>query len=152
MCSSGTRTVRQASGIRGAGFLENDSQRINLRSEGQVQSAEELGESVIVALGGSPVRLKDVATVVEGPEPKFGDAQIDGTEGVVLTAYRQLEADTLDVTRRLEAELEKLRPALESQGITIHTPLFRQADFIRHAIGNVTRNGTPARFISRAVT
>lgn len=130
-------TVRQASGIRGAGFLENDSQRINMRSEGQVQSPDELSESVIIALGGVPVKLKDVALVIEGPEPKFGDALIDGLQGVLLNAYRQIEADTLDVTRRLEAELEKLRPVLERDGIRVHTGLFRQADFIEHAIGNV---------------
>src|SRR5205823_14929901 len=132
--------VRQATGIRGAGFLENDRQRINLRSEGQVKNVEELGESVITTIAGAPVRVKDVAQVIEGAEPKFGDAQIDGLPGVVLTAYRQLEADTLDVTRRLEAEVEKLRPVLERQGITIHTPLFRQADFIEHAVGNVAHS------------
>ena len=132
--------VRQSSGIRGAGFLENDSQRINLRSEGQVVNIAELGESLVTTVAGAPVRLKDVAQVVEGPEPKFGDAQIDGTPGVVLTAYRQLEADTLDVTRRLEAELEKLQPVLERQGITYQPRLFRQADFIEHAVGNVAHS------------
>jgi CzcA family heavy metal efflux pump len=132
--------VRQSSGIRGAGFLENQSQRINLRSEGQVLNIDELGESVVTTVAGSPVRLKDVASVIEGPEPKFGDAQIDGRPGVVLTAFRQLEADTLDVTRRLEAELEKLRPVLARQGITCHMGLFRQADFIENAVGNVAHS------------
>jgi CzcA family heavy metal efflux pump len=132
--------VRNASGIRGAGFIENDRQRINLRSQGQVQNPAELGETVVTTVAGSPVRLKDVAKVVEGPEPKFGDALIDGEQGVVLTAYRQLEADTLDVTARLEAELDELRPLLESQGITYHPRLFRQADFIEHAVGNVAHS------------
>jgi CzcA family heavy metal efflux pump len=132
--------VRQSSGIRGAGFLENDRQRLNVRSEGQVQNAAKLGESVITLVAGAPVRLKDVATVVEGAEPKFGDALIDGTPGVVLTAYRQLEADTLDVTKRLEAELEELKPVLERQGIVYHPRRFRQADFIEHAVGNVAHS------------
>jgi CzcA family heavy metal efflux pump len=133
--------ARQATGIRGAGFLENPSQRVNLRSEGQVKTAAELAETVILTTaGGNPVKLKDVARVVEGPEPKFGDALINGRPGVVLIAYRQLEADTIEVTRRLEAELEKLRPFLERQGIVYHPHLFRQADFIEHALGNVTES------------
>src|SRR5205807_920573 len=82
----------------------------------------------------------DVARVVEGPEPKFGDALIDGEPGVVLIAYRQLEADTIEVTRRLEAEMDKLQPFLERQGIVYHPHLFRQADFIEHALGNVTQS------------
>jgi CzcA family heavy metal efflux pump len=134
--------VKQASGIRGAGFLEleNDPQRINLRTEGQALKIDELGESLIPASATAPVRLKEVAEIIEGPEPKFGDAQIDGTPGVVLTAYRQLEADTLEVTDRLEAEMEKLRPILERQGIKYHPRLFRQADFIEHAVGNVAHS------------
>jgi CzcA family heavy metal efflux pump len=133
-------SVRQASGVRGAGFLENDRQRINVRSEGQVNSAYELGETLLATSAGPPVRLRDVADVVEGPEPKFGDALIDGTPGVVLIAYRQLDADTLDVTRRLEKVMDDLRPVLERQGITYHPALFRQAEFIEHAVGNVTHS------------
>jgi CzcA family heavy metal efflux pump len=134
-------TARQATGMRGAGFLENDRQRIHVRSEGQVKSAAELGGTLILTTaGGSPVKLADVARVVDGPEPKFGDALIDGKPGVVLVAYRQLEADTIEVTRRLEAEMDKLRQFLEREGITYHPHLFRQADFIEHALGNVTES------------
>ena len=129
--------VRQSTGIRGAGFIENDNQRINLRSEGQLRNIDELANTAVTAVEGTPVRLKEIADVKEGEEPKFGDALIDGKQGVVLTAYRQLEADTLDVTRRLEAELEKLRPMLEREKITYHPRLFRQANFIENAVGNV---------------
>src|ERR1019366_3708592 len=64
-------SVRRSSGIRGAGFLENDRQRLNVRSEGQVRNADALGESVITTVAGSPVRLKEVAKVEAGAEPKF---------------------------------------------------------------------------------
>ena len=129
--------TRQASGIKGAGFLENDRQRLILRTEGQVRSAAELGETVIVASEGTPVRLKDVAKVTEGAEPKFGDAAINGEPGVILVVFRQLDGDTPDVTRRVEAELERLQAGLERQGIDFHPALFRQANFIQAAIGNV---------------
>jgi CzcA family heavy metal efflux pump len=132
--------TRQASGIRGAGFIENDRQRIILRSEGQVGSARELGETVLATSEGTPVRLKDVAQVVEGAEPKFGDAAINGKPGVTVVVYRQLEGDTPEVTRRLEAKLESLRPALERQGIHYHPGLFRQASFIETALGNVNES------------
>src|SRR5436305_140805 len=132
--------VRQSTGIRGAGFLENDNQRINLRSEGQLLNVDDLKNTTVASVAGAPVRLKEVADVKEGPEPKFGDALIDGKPGVLLIAFRQLEADTLDVTRRLETEFDRLQPALERQGITCHPGLFRQAEFIEHAVGNVTHS------------
>lgn len=132
--------TRQASGIRGAGFFENDRQRVILRTEGQVRTAAALGETVVAATEGAPVRLRDVATVTDGPAPKFGDATINGTPGVILAVYKQVDSDTPETTRLVEAELEKLRPLLERQGIAYHPALFRQANFIEHAVGNVTQS------------
>lgn len=130
--------ARQASGIRGAGFLENERQRLTLRAEGQIRSVEQLGETVVTVSGSTPVRLRDVAAIVEGPAPRFGDGAIDGKPGVVLIVSKQIDGDTPAVTRRVEAELEKLRPVLERQGITYHPGLFRQASFIEYAVSNVT--------------
>src|SRR5262245_44138908 len=132
--------ARQAGGVRGAGFLENDRQRLTLRTEAQIRSADHLGQTVITTAGGTPVRLRDVAIVSEGGAPKFGDGAIDGKPGVILIVSRQIEGDTPAVTRRVEAELERLRPALEREGITYHERLFRQADFIEVAVGNVAHS------------
>jgi CzcA family heavy metal efflux pump len=129
--------VRQATGVKGAGFLENDRQRIVVRTEGQVRKPEELKETVITAAEGAPVRLKDVARVLAAPAPKFGDASVGGEPGVVLVIYRQLDSDTPEVTRRVEAELDRLRPFLRRQDIHYHPGLFRQANFIELAVGNV---------------
>jgi CzcA family heavy metal efflux pump len=130
-------TVRQASTVKGAGFLENDRQRVIVRAEGQVRTPAELGETAIVASEGAPVRLKDVARVTAAGAPKFGDASINGKPGVALVIYRQLDSDTPTVTRSVEAELDRLRPFFRAQGITYHPALFRQANFIEQAVGNV---------------
>jgi CzcA family heavy metal efflux pump len=130
--------TRQASGIRGAGFIENSRQRLTLRVEAQVRTVAELGQTVINSVNGTPVYLKDVARVIEGAEPKFGDAAIGNEPGVVLIVYKQYDADTIDVTRRVEAELARLEPQLKARGVHYHLALFRQASFIEHAVGNVT--------------
>jgi CzcA family heavy metal efflux pump len=132
--------ARRATGVRGAGFVEDDNQRHTLRVEGQVHSAAQLENAVIVAAEGTPVCLKDVARVTEAPEPKFGDATINGHPGVILVTYKQRDSDTPETTRRVEAELDRLRPLLEGQGITYHPNLFRQANFIEYAVGNVTQS------------
>jgi CzcA family heavy metal efflux pump len=130
--------ARQATGVRGAGFQENDQQRSIVRVEAQVRSAAELGAAVVTTSGGNPVWLRDVARVIEAPEPKFGDASIDGRAGVTLNIFKQFGGDTLETTRRVEAELDRLGQELKRQGIAYHAALFRQADFIRRAVGNVT--------------
>jgi Cu/Ag efflux pump CusA len=173
--------ARQATGIRGAGFLENDNQRIILRVEGQIRSAAELGATVLIAADGSRVLLNQVAAVTDAPEPLYGAAAIDGRPGVVLIVNKQLDSDTLAVTRRVEKELERLIPTLQPLAetmvrarqkgvgrfgkngdrapqikgpvpvlpqrepavraeITYHPALFRQANFIDTALGNVTES------------
>lgn len=132
--------ARQATGLRGAGFIENDHQRLNLRIEAQVYSAAALAETVITTVDGTPVRLKDIGWVTEGPEPKFGDGSINGQPGVLLIVTRQIQADTPELTRRVEAKLASLEPLLRQQGITYHPALFRQANFIEVAVGNVTQS------------
>ncbi len=130
--------ARQATGVRGAGFQENDHQRSIVRVQAQVHSATELGAAVVTTSGGTPVHLRDVARVVEAPEPKFGDASIDGQPGVTVNIFKQYGGDTLATTRRVEAELDRLRPTFPKQGLVYHPALFRQSDFIRRAVGNVT--------------
>lgn len=132
--------TRQATGVRGAGFQEKAGQRLVLRVEAQARTAAELGEAVVTTSAGTPVRLREVARVTEGPEPKFGDAAIDGKPGVTLVVYKQYGGDTLETTRAVEAELEKLRPGLERAGMHYHPGLFRQADFIQTSVGNVNQS------------
>lgn len=132
--------TREASGVRGAGFVENDNQRLVIRAEGQVHSAVELGQTVIETAQGTPVRLRDVGTVVEGPEPKYGDAVVEGQSGVVLIVYKQFDADTIEVTRRVEQELERLQRVLEREGIAYHPALMRQATMIGQAVHNVVHS------------
>jgi CzcA family heavy metal efflux pump len=143
--------ARQAGGVSAAGFQQNRNQRTVLRVEGQVGSARELAATVVAASEGTPVRLGDVAHVAEGPEPKFGDAALnddlveagrpgENKPGVVLVIYKQIDDDTREVTRRVEAELRGLEPVLARQNITYHAALFRQANFIEHAVGNVAES------------
>lgn len=68
--------ARLATGVRGAGFVETQNQRILIQTEGQSLTPAVLGEVVVTHKDGVPVRLRDVANVVEGAEPKFGDCII----------------------------------------------------------------------------
>lgn len=129
--------ARNATGMRGAGFVETDSQRIVLRTEGQSLTPEQLGDVVLTHHDGQSARLKDVARVVEGPEPKLGDAAVMGKPGVVLVVSSQYGANTLDVTKSVETALAELKPAFEAERITVYPALFRPANFIITAITNV---------------
>jgi CzcA family heavy metal efflux pump len=123
--------------VRGAGFVDTPNQRVLLRSEGQSLSPEALGRTVLHNDGGASVVLSDVATVTTAPEPGISAALVDGKPGVLLMVGAQVGVDTRAVTARLEAALDELRPVLQREGVSLRTDLFRPANFVDVATGNV---------------
>lgn len=129
--------ARKGTGVRGAGFVDTPNQRVVLRTEGQALTPEALGRTVLINEGGASVVLADVATVASAPEPPIGAALVDGRPGVLLMVGAQVGVDTRAVTARLEAALEDLKPGLASAGVTLRPDLFRPANFVDVANGNV---------------
>ena len=127
----------KATGVRGAGFIETAAQRIVLHTQGQALTPEELGDVVLSSSNGRTVRLRDVALVTDGPEPKIGDATIMGRPGIMLHISGQYGANTIEVKRAIEQALDDLKPAIRSQQIELHSDLFRPANFITAAITNI---------------
>jgi CzcA family heavy metal efflux pump len=132
-----TVAAREATGIRGAGFIETVNQRVVLQTEGQSVTAEQLARTVLVHRNGANVTLGDVASVVDGPEPRISAASIMGEPGVILMVDSQLGANVLEVTRGLDQALAELRPALAAQGVVTNAEVFRPANFIEAALTNV---------------
>jgi len=143
--------ARQSTAVRGAGFVDSANQRIVLRTEGQSLTPAQLGEVVLAHHAGVSVRLKDVAKVMEGPEPKFGDAEIMGERGVVVGVYSQYGANTMEVTRAVESALGEMAPAFASGNITVQPRLFRPANFIETSIQNVNQSLMIGGFLVAAV-
>jgi CzcA family heavy metal efflux pump len=130
-------SAQKATGVSGAGFIENRNQRLILQSEGQSLTPAEIAATVLVRQNGANVTLGQVATVVDGPAPPFSAASIEGETGVVLSIEGQYHSNTAEVTDRVEKALGELNPALKRQGITMRTDLFRPANFINTAVHNV---------------
>jgi len=129
--------AQAATGERGAGYVDTANQRIVIRTSGQALTPQQLGEVVVAPHPGLSVRLQDVADIREAPAPPFGAAQFNGRSGVVLLAYAQYQANTLEVTRALDTALAQMKPALAAENIDLDSSLFRPANFIQAALRNV---------------
>jgi CzcA family heavy metal efflux pump len=129
--------ARASTGVRGAGFVENATQRIVLQTEGQSVTPPELGEIALAHHNGVTVRLRDVARVLNAPEPKIGDAAVDGKPAVLLMISSQYRANTLEVTEALEKALDEIKPAITAEGMVLHSHVFRPANFIQASIRNI---------------
>jgi len=131
------KAAGEATGIRGAGYIETTNQRLPIIPEGQATDPAALGSTIIRGSGGDAIRLRDVATIRLAASPKFGDALIQGKPGVLLAMTSQHGANTLDVTRRVEAALADFKPVLEKQKIELHGGLHRPATFIELALHHI---------------
>lgn len=129
--------ARRATGLRGAGFIETENQRLTLRTEGASLRPEDIARTLIRQSRGVSVTLGDAADVVEAPEPATGAASVMGDPGVILNVSAQYGANTAEVTRAVEGALAGLRPTLRTAGIELHGDLFRPANFIATAARNI---------------
>ncbi len=83
------------------------------------------------------VALGDLGRVVDNSEPPVGAAAIGGHTGVVFLVAAAPGGNTLRVSRQVERVLRDAAPALAGRGVRVHPDLFRPADFIETALGNV---------------
>lgn len=129
--------AQKATGVRGAGFIDTANQRILFQSEGQSLTPDQLAQTVLLTHGVARVTLGDVANVMVAPEPPIGAAAVNGQPGIVFNVEEQYGTNTVDVTQGVEAALADLAPGLKEQGIELHADLFRPANFIDTAMGNI---------------
>jgi len=118
------------------GFVDTPSQRLQVRHVLPIATPKDLSQVVIEQQGGKPLRLGQVARVVEDHQPLSGDAVINNGPGLMLIVEKLPWANTLDVTRGVEQALDELRPGLA--GIDIDPTIFRPASFIETALHNLT--------------
>ena len=133
--------VRAAAGdavlVGGGGFVDTPNQRLAVQQAGTVQTAADLKQAIVKQAGEAPVRIGDVARVVDGFNAPIGNAIIDDGPGIMLIVEKQPTANTLELTRAVEAAFDELKPGLKD--VKVDTTIFRPATFIERSIDNLTR-------------
>ncbi|MFO0602700.1 MAG: efflux RND transporter permease subunit [Polyangiales bacterium] len=127
--------VRAGNLLLPSGSLRAGDRDYNVFSNTQVDRPTELGGLVIpqaqTAAGANPVRVRDVAEVVDGTADQANIVRINGRRGVYLRVVKQPGANTIAVVDGLRASLDRLRGVPESVKVEIS---FDQSRYIRAAI------------------
>jgi multidrug efflux pump len=111
----GQANVDQAKGI-----LENERQSFTINSNDQLSSAKEYQDVIIAYRNNAPVRLRDVASVIDGAENSKQAAWMGTTESgqpallpaVIVNIQRQPGANIISVVDRIKKVLPQLQSAL----------------------------------------
>lgn len=118
------------------GILREYGNEYGVRGIARSSDPAVLGNTFVKMVNGKPVRVNDIAEVKTGGAPKMGYASGSAKPAVIISISKQPNANTLDVTQRIEKNLEDLKKTLPPD-VKLDTHIFRQADFIETAVNNV---------------
>jgi len=128
--------LREANRNVSAGFLDDGGSEHLVTGIGRLRTLADLAATNVATRDGVAVRVSDLGRVKVGDAPRRGSASINGAPGVLLGVQRQPGANTLELTKRLDAALAELERELP-EGMALKRDLMRQADFIEAAVHNV---------------
>ncbi|MFZ9449899.1 MAG: efflux RND transporter permease subunit, partial [Alphaproteobacteria bacterium] len=130
--------LRQFGANAGGGYVDQAGREFLIRNIGRSTSLEDLRNATIGFRDGQPIALRQVARVEYGARFKRGAAGVDGQPAVILAIAKQPGADTIRLTRAVEAALAELQAGMP-RGVVADRVKFRQADFIARSIENLTQ-------------
>jgi len=133
----------------GGSFIEQGSQQINVRGVGLVSDVRDIEKTVIKAQNGTPLRIKDIAVVTQGPKIRLGQIgrayhRADGVveddndvvEGIV---FLRKGADTATMLESLHAMVNRLNDHILPPGVKI-VPYLDRDDLVHYTTHTVLHN------------
>ena len=130
--------LRQFGTNSAGGFIDQHGREYLIRNLARTTRLQDLESLTVAYRKGVAIRLGQVASVDYAARVKRGDAGHMGNPSVILSVQKQPNADTLKLTREVEAALSDLKRVLPKSVTTVDV-LFRQASFIEVSINNVLR-------------
>ena len=120
------------------GRLEQGTQRFLVRTLNEFGSVDEMANAIIATHEGQPVKLRDVATVVQGHKDREAITRVNGSESVELAIYKEGDANTVALAAGIRKEVELLGKSLPA-GSRLEL-VYDQAHFINAAISEVKQS------------
>lgn len=97
--------VSSANSNAPVGTLRGENQRTTIEASGQLLRAADYGALIVATRGGVPVKLEDVARIVDSVENDQVAGWFNGERAIVLAVYRQSDANTVDVVDMIKSRL-----------------------------------------------
>ena len=128
-----SKALKGFSSNTSGGFLELNGREYLIRNLGRTSRLDDLKNLALTARNNQAVLLRQVADVTFAPAIKRGDAGFEGKPAVILGIQKQPTADTITLTRTIEAALEDMTKSLPA-GMEAPRVTFRQASFIEASV------------------
>jgi HAE1 family hydrophobic/amphiphilic exporter-1 len=119
-----------------------------VRTLGEYRSLDEIRETVIARPAGLPIRVRDVAEVVDGFEDVRYLKEVNGVPAVTVSIQKQSGANTVAVADGIFAEVLRINAERDDLHLTV---LSDQSEFIRQSIASVRSSALWGSFLAIVV-
>lgn len=111
----------------GGGYIEKNGESLTVRADGRTETIEQMQNIVVTSKNGTPVYLKDVATVEIGKESRTGSGSENGANAVIGTALMLIGANSRivadSVDQKFKEIVKSLPPDVYAQTVLNRTKL-----------------------------
>jgi HAE1 family hydrophobic/amphiphilic exporter-1 len=128
------QAISQSNVTLPGGNVKEGLNDLYVRTQGEYESLDQIRNTVVAMVDGAPVRVKDVAEVVDGYEDLQRIAELNGVPVIRLEIQKQSGANTVTVADAIRAEVERINETRSDVRLTV---ISDQSDFIRKSINNV---------------
>lgn len=90
------------------GKLKSDKEQILIRLAGKFTQVDEIGELIVSYADGSPIKIKDVAEVVDSNKDEEILSRLNGNSAIGISIQKQSDANAVDVAERVNKALAQL--------------------------------------------
>jgi cobalt-zinc-cadmium resistance protein CzcA len=122
----------------GAGYIEHKGEAYVVRADGRISNETQIAHIVVGTRQGTPIYIRDVATVAIGRELRTGSASEDGAEVVVGTALMLIGANSRTVAAAVDSKMVEVAKSLPPH-IRVKTVLNR-SKLVNATIKTVEKN------------
>jgi len=131
-------SLKRNNSNRGAGYIERNGQQLLVRTPGQLKTLSDIENVVITVHDGTPVKVRDVASVAIGKELRTGASTRDGRETVLGTVMMLMGENSNQVARDVAKRLEAVKPSLPD-GIKLEA-VYNRTTLVEKTIATVRTN------------
>ncbi len=117
------------------GVVNNYSQEFVVRANGQFKNPEDIKNVVVAIKSGIPIKIEDIARVIDAYQFQRQDASEKGRPSVLINIYKQPRFDTIKVAHAIAQKIAEFQRTLP-RGFTIHN-YYDQSELVSDSIGSV---------------
>ncbi|MEE4453393.1 CusA/CzcA family heavy metal efflux RND transporter [Novosphingobium resinovorum] len=132
------RALEENNSAVGAGVVDRNGEGLAVRSDARLRGLADLADTVIATREGTPILLRQVATVKAGQALRMGSASENGREVVVGTAVMRVGENSRSVASAVARRLDEINASLPTDVIV--QPVLDRTALVNSTIGTVARN------------